>query len=97
MKKERNQGYSRKKPAIIILHTTVRMVSWKKRVSPESTILPTTASTNRYGKAVKELGIKDDYDKRRRLHEDITGQGYDTSDIVKEGKSLFGARKKSDG
>ena len=50
-----------------------------------------------FRKAVKELGIKDDYDKRRRLHEDITGQGYDTSDIVKEGKSLFGARKKSDG
>ena len=40
---------------------------------------------------------ENDYDKRRRLHDDITGQGYDDSDIINEGKSLFGIRKKSDG
>lgn len=42
-----------------------------------------------FRRAVKELGIEDDYDKRRRLHDDITGQGYDESDIVNAGKSLF--------
>ena len=43
------------------------------------------------------MGVEDDYDKRRRLHEDITGQGYDKSDIVEEGKSLFRTGEKSDG
>lgn len=43
------------------------------------------------------MDLEDDYDKHGQLHDVITGQCYDDSDIVDEGKILFGIREKSDG
>lgn len=45
----------------------------------------------------KECGAELDREKRRRLHDAITGQGYGIDDIVEEAKALFGCPKPSQG